>query len=292
MTRSPIPERIRQTAYGRSRPLPTGGVAAVGSVLAAVAVATAAAVRLGRNAPTVDLQVAHGVAEPLSVAVPAVVAVAVGAVADTGWEQVGLVTAGTFALLAAWAPAASVPASGALAMAAVLVVAAATTRPDGVRAAGRLLFGVAAAAAVVVAAAANLGVLPAGGRALATTLAFAAFAAAPVAVGVSRAAGVAGVAAGGVVLATALSAPFVTGAAFLAAMAAYDPSVVLAAAGVGGAVAAAVHGVLRRRPTTAAGGVLLVAAGVPASAGRALAVVLGVYLLVGSHAASGGGDGR
>lgn len=295
MGQDSLRDRTRRTAVGRAGLAGVATVERVGSVLAAVAVAAMATVRLGRTvpfgSPPVDLQALHGVVEPLSVAVPAAVAVVVGASTDTGWEQVGLTAAGTFAVLAALGPAGAVPATGVLAMAAVMVVGANASRPADVRGGGRLLFGGATAAAVVVSAGANLGVLPPGGRSLATTAALVALVAAPLAVGASRRAALAGAAVATVVLVAALSAPFLMGATWLAVGAAYDPNVVLAAAGVGGAVATAVHGVLGGRPTAAAAGVLLLAAGVPASVDRALAVVLGAGFLLRDDASSGDGGG-
>ena len=258
----------------------TGDVRTAGGVLAAAAVCALAAVRVAINAPLgqspAGLQFAHAVADSAAVVVPGVVAVAIGAGADSEWSLVGLIAAGTSAVLATLAPV-TAQAAGVLLVGSLLVVVPPATRGEQ-RAKWRLLFAGLVVAAVVLSLAPNTGAFPTGMRSAGTTATYVALVAAPVVAGVSRRVAVVGVASAVLGVAGALAAPFVAGAVFLAVGAAIDPPLVVAAAGVGGGVAVVAEGRRRRQTVVSASGLLLLAAGVPSTVPRALAVVRGAHL--------------
>lgn len=284
-----------RTIANRVRSASAGDVRAVGGLAAAAAVCLLAAVRVARNAPLgrapAGIQPVHDVASPAAVLVPAAAAVAVGVVADDERALVGLIAAGVFAVFAGFGPGgAAAAAAGVLPVAAALnAVPALLDRPR-----RRAPVAALAVAAVALSLGATAGPFGPGIRRLGTAAAFGALAVAPLAVRPSPLALGAGVGAAAFVAAGTLAAPFVAGAAFLAVGAAVDPGVVLAALGVGGGVAVVAESARRRRYTGVAAGLLLLGAGVPATVPRALAVVLGLHLLVvavehpESHVVSGG----
>ncbi len=279
----------------RVRAVGADDVRAVGGLAAAAAVCLLAAVRVARNAPLGEapagIQPVHDLAGPAAVVVPAAVAVAVGVADDDDRALVGLVAAGVFALFAGFGPGgAAAAAAGVLPVAAALVaVPALLDRPR-----RRAPVAALAVAAVALSLGATAGPFGPDVRWLGTVAALGALAVAPLAVRPSPLALGAGVGAAAAVAAGALAAPFVAGAALLAVGAAVDPGIALAALGVGGGVAVVAEGARRRRVTGVAAGILLLGAGVPATVPRALAVVLGLHLLIAAaehfelHAVSGG----
>ncbi|WP_225336556.1 hypothetical protein [Halomicrobium urmianum] len=279
----------------RLRTAGPGDVRGASGIAAAAAVCLLAAVRVARNAPLgrapVGVQPVHDLASPAAVLVPAAAAVAVGVVADDDRALVGLIAAGVFAVFAGFGPGgAAAAAAGVLPGATALVAAPALLDRPRRRAPVAAL----AVAAVALSLGATAGPFGPGVRWLGTAAAFGALAVAPLAVRPSPLALGAGVGAAAFVAAGALAAPFVAGAAFLAVGAAVDPGIALAALGVGGGVAVVAESARRRRVTGVAAGLLLLGAGIPATVPRALAVVLGLHLLVVAgerledHAVSGG----
>lgn len=233
--------------------------------------------------------------------------------------RVGLVAAGVFACLTAISPSAAVPASGVLVASTGLVFVPsivdrlraaagdARARDAGsrsralaavVRSVAAAIVALALTAAVALSLGATTGLLPVGSRSPGTTATLLGLMATPFAVGASRRALLAGgvIAAG--VYAAVTTAPFVAGAVVLTVGAAIDPSVVVLSLAVGGVSATILRGLSSSDrngpsrtgfdPTTAAGrgfdvaigGVLLLAAGVPATVPRAIAVVLGGWFLL------------
>lgn len=250
------------------------GAAAVAFLLVA---RTAVTVPLAGN--TAGSHAALAVAESAAAFGPAAVSVAVGLVADSEWTLVGLVAAGSFALLAVTVPAVGIVAAGVVSIASLLVLVPAVV--DGGRwSLRRTAFATLVVGGIVLSLGANTGLLAPGVRSLGSTVALLALAVSPMAVGASpRALGV-GVLAAIAVGAGATAVPFAAGAAMLAVGAAVDPGIVAASAGVGGAVAVIAEGLSRRAALLTASAVLLLAAGVPATVPRAVAVVLGAHLLV------------
>lgn len=289
--RPPLPSVLRERVSS-TRPEQVRGLA---GAMAAVPVCLLLVARIGLNAPLgpepPGLQLGYAVAETLAAVVPAMAAVAVGAVAESDWTIVGLVAAGSFALLASVSPVASVGAAGVVSAAALfLTIAAVIAR--GPRVSRELVFAVPVAAAVVGSLGATTGLLAPGVRTTGTTLAFLALVAAPAVVGGGHRSLLVGVVSALGVSGAAVVAPFGTGAALLAAVAAVDPPLVVAAAGIGGAGAVVTAGLGQGRTPVVAGGLLLLAAGVPATVPRGLAVVLGAYLLLAGRLVPADGTNR
>lgn len=285
--RARSPSEVSGFVAGRRR----SDVRVAAGALALVGATAIALLRFVRNAPVDAVILAepavYGVASALAVAGPAVAAIGLGVVARTDREWVALVFAGTFTLLTLATGAVSVPA------AAVVVAAGALTLlprvPSRTR---RTVVAGGFVAALALSLGGGMGVLPASARSTGTTVTLLAVAAMPLAVRPSPPALLAGFAAALAVAAATLSAPFASSASVLVVGAAIDPSFVLLAAAVGGAVTVIASGVSAGRTITALGGGLLLAAGVPATVPRALAVVLGARLVLGSPVtpADGGDD--
>lgn len=272
-----------------------GDVRTAGGVLAAAAVCLVAVVRTVVNAPlgesSATAQSLYTIATTTAIVVPGVAAVAVGVVADTEWELVGLVAAGLFALLAAGTRAATVPAVGVLVVTSVLVVVPSVATGEH-RTRERMLFGVFVLASVGLSLGASTGLLPSRGRSLGTVAALATLVVAPLVTDTSgRALGV-GLVAAVLTGAGVIGAPFVSGAVLLTVWAAIGPNVVLVALGVGGVVAVVVAGAARRQTALVSGALLLLAAGVPATVPRGLAVVLGAHLLLNTTTPGATGEPR
>lgn len=286
-----------RAVVARYRSRPASDVRAAAGIAAAAAVCLLAAVRIALNAPLgrspAGLQTAYAAVNAAAVVVPAGAALGLGTVADTDLEAVGLLAAGVFALLALLLPATELAAVGVLPVAAGLVTL--PTRATGPRrTAERWAFAGLAVAAVALSLGGTTGLLAADAQSLGTVAAFLAVAAAPAVARSARPALIAGAVAAALVLAGAFAAPFVAGAVLLAVGAAIDPGMLVAALGIGGGVAVAAEGLHRRRIPLLSGGLLLLAAGVPATVPRALAVVLAAHLLVTSglpeRAGSNGGE--
>lgn len=266
------------------------------SGIAATAVLVALVLRVVRNAGGLPatLDSVYPVAATVAFLGPALTAVLAGVATPDVRVRAGLVSAGVFGCLAAIVPAATVPAAGAVVAGGALALYAtpAATRRGRfpmapVLAGGGLLCGAGIALAT------GLGLLAADVRSLGTVLALCGLAATPLLIEPPRGAWIAGGLAGIGVFLAGTVAPFVTGAVTLVAWAVVDASLVLVAAGVAGAVVTTVAGLARlenRNASVAFGGLLLLGAGVPATVPRALATVLGLWLLAESrrHPSLGG----
>ncbi|SFR87286.1 hypothetical protein SAMN05216559_0333 [Halomicrobium zhouii] len=267
--------RTSREVAGRSR----SEVRQAAGIVALLGGASIALVRLVRNAP-IDAAVLAGptafeLATTLAIVAPALAAVAMGVAAPTDREWVALVVAGTFTLLTAVTGAVSVPAAGVVLAAGVLaLVPWADLTPGPTIVAGGFVV------ALALSLGGGMGVLHASARTFGTVVTLGALAATPLVVRPSLGSLLVGAAAALGVVAVTLSAPFVTSASVLVVGAAIDPPLVLLAAGVGGAVATVASGVSTGRTAVAVGGALLLAAGVPATVPRALAVVLGASLVL------------
>lgn len=249
-------------------------------VVVAVPTVVAALLRVGINAPVTLPRVVVGAAPAIDDAVLLVGglgALALGLLADSSIERVGLVAAGVFGVLAALVPAAALPATG---VAVVGALAAGIDRAPRNGIDGRVLVALGYVVAMVAAIGAAIGILGPGFRAVgawATLVGLAALSTIhrPGRVGWV----VAGVAMAGVLVAGIVS-PFLTGAVVLIVAGVIGAPLVLVAAGIGGAVAAIAGSVATHRYRPAVGAVILVAAGVPASLPRAVAAVVGLVLVL------------
>jgi len=206
---------------------------------------------------------------------PAAAAVALGVTTDGEFSRVGLLSVGVFGLLSVANPAVAMPTVGAVIAGGWLTVAGRIEPQLGAR--------VFAAAALVggltLSLAGAIGYYPVTLRSTGTALALAGMATSPLAVRSGRQA----LAVGGLVAigayAAILVAPFVSGAVALAAGGAIDPAAILLALAVGGSAATVAEGLMSRRVAPVVGGALLLAAGVPASIPRAVAMVVAIALL-------------
>lgn len=282
MARRSLPGLGEGALCARIRSPSANDVRAIGGALAATAVGFLLLTRIALNASLgqnpVGSQVAYTVANVVAVVVPAVVTITVGVVADD-LALVGLVAAGSFALLAAVVPASTIAATGVIPVAALMVLASALVDDERGRI-RRLLFAMLLTVGIVFSLGASSGLLEPSVRSIGTTVALLALVVAPIAIGAAPRALLVGVLAAITISAGITVAPFVAGAAFLAVGAAVDPSFVVAAAGVGGGVAVVTEGLRQQCTPVIAAGVLLLGAGVPATVPRGLAVILGAHLLL------------
>lgn len=239
-------------------------------------------VRLAVNAPGEPSAVvasAVGPAETLALVGPALAALALGVATDRPLARVGLLFAGVFGLLGALSPAALVPAAGAAAAGGTLVAVAHLPRGTTWGVARRWLVAGALLAGVALSLAGASGVAPATARPLGSKLALAGVAASVVFVGSDWRGRAAGLVGAGLLAWFGTQVPFVLGSLALVGGAVVGASLPFLAVGAGGGVATATTGLLARRSEAALGGGLLLAAGVPATLPRALAVVVGLALL-------------
>jgi hypothetical protein len=207
-----------------------------------------------------------------------VAALALAAAADRAIQQIGLLFVGVFGGLAALSDAATLPAAVAIVGGSVLAVDPAWR---GRRAPLVALYVLALATSL----AGAVGVETAAFRPVGSTLAVLGLGATAL-VGSPR---LPDWLLGGLVTAFVLfvgaSAPYVTGAVVLVGFAVLGTSLVLVAAGFGFATAALVDALRRDRRHVALGVAVLVAAGVPATIGHAIAVVVGLRLVSHSEVA-------
>jgi hypothetical protein len=250
-----------------------------GVVAAAVTLALAT-VRVLANSPVsipvVRPATAFGPARTLALFGCAVAAVALGVVADDALASVALLAAGVFGALAGLVDAAAVPAAGVLSVAGVLVAARPVSRAD-LEPRRRLPIGL-LVAGLAVSLGVGAGVLPVSLRGGGAALALLGLALTP-ALGVQRIAWVTGGLVAAVTLVVGTAAPFVSGAVVLAVGAVVGVPTALVAAGVGGVTALVTDALRRGRWALAAAGVVLLAAGVPTTVQRGLAVVVALALL-------------
>jgi len=268
-----------------SGPFESDGAPSVRTVAGGVAAVAVLAMALLRAAVNSPLSVpgaadAYPVVRLAALALPALAALAVGVRTDDRLERVGLSFAGVFCLLATVSAAATVPAAGAVVAGGGLAVATRLDRNRRWLTLARAAVVAAFLLAATLALGESMGVF-AGGRTAGTTLALLGLAALPVTASPPRAAWAAGGTSFALVVLAGAVAPFVTGAVVLVEAAVVGAPLVLVALGVGGGVAAATTGAVRGNAGWLFGGLLLLAAGVPATVPRALAVVLGLGLVVG-----------
>jgi hypothetical protein len=253
---------------------------------ALVPVALSTLYRVVNNAPgtlPTDLAVVAASARPAAMVGPAVAALLLAGDESSPARRVGLAFAGGFGVLALVSPAAWLPAAaGIVAGGVVLVVAHARDAPTVERA----VWGAAVGGVLVIAAGVSLlatvGIDPATLRPLGSTVALVGVGTTPLLTGRSRLGLVAGALAAGSTVAVAVNAPFVAGAVLLVGGGVVAAPLGLVALAVGGGVVGLVAAVESRKRNAAFGVCLLLAAGVPSTLVRAVAVVVAVALLTDS----------
>ncbi|MFC7045731.1 phosphate ABC transporter permease [Halobacteriaceae archaeon GCM10025711] len=225
-------------------------------------------VRLGVNAPVETPAFLVAAYDPVSVAAlggPALAAAALGVASTDAVEQVGLLFAGVFGLLALVAPPVVVPAAGAVVGGGLLATSSHLPRDYAWHAVRRWLVAVALLAGVAISLAGTMGVDPTLTRPLGSRVALLAVAVSPVFVRSDwRAWAVGGVGAA-VVAVVGLTYPFVLGAFTLVGGAVLGASLPLLALAMAGGVTVVASGVLQRDVDVLLAGGLLVVAGVPAT---------------------------
>ncbi|WP_336037266.1 hypothetical protein [Halobacterium yunchengense] len=275
-------ERTTPTLSRAGRLLDRRGVVLAAGSVALLAVAVRATVRVLANLPFEPVAVPAAVRATTAGVAPALLAVALVAVAVASprpTTRTGLLFAGVFALLAAVDAAVALPASVAVVAGGGLAVFGALGRPATPTAArwhlaaGAFLLGIAGSLA------GGVGVLD-GGRSLGAVLVLAALAALGLRASGDRLALVAGALAFVGVAAASTANPYVAGTALLVGFAVVGAPGLLVGLAVAGGTAAVVTGLRRRDYGLAVGAGLLVLAGMPATLPRAAAVLLGVALAV------------
>lgn len=265
----------RRTAESIELAAGAATVAAVGS-MALLRIAINGS--LAMPAPVESL---YGIVGPMALLIPAGAAVALGLASPDARVRTGLLAVGVFAGLAAAVPAARLPAIGVVIAGGGVALAARLTQRRGWRTDPRTIV----VAVWLLAGAVTLGSASAllGGpaRALGSGLALLGLASSPAFVRPRRAAWLAGAVAFLGVVAAGLAAPFVTGAVTLVVGAVVGVPLVLVGLGVAGGTTALVGAVASGRWIKAFGVASLLAAGVPATVPRAVAVMVGLALLVG-----------
>jgi len=210
---------------------------------------------------------------------PAIGALAIATVTEDAAERVGLVFVGTFALLLTLTTAVYVPAAVAIAGGGALTVGRRWQRLDRPGdwhiLPATLLMG-----AVVVSLLGSLGVEPTTMWTVGSHLALLGMATTPALLGHRRTDWAFGGVVAGVLFAVGVSAPFVTGAVTLIGAGVVGASLLVLAVGICGLVTTASAAVRQRHWYALVGAGLLLAGGVPTTTPRALAVVLGVLLLI------------
>lgn len=210
---------------------------------------------------------------------PALGALVVATATDDAPERIGLAFVGVFGLLAAIVPTATTPAVVAVVAGGSLAVSRRWRQVD--RSLDwHALPVVALVLAVAVSLAAGIGVASATLWPIGTNLALLGAAATPALLGHGRTDWAFGGLVAAVLVAIGLSAPFVTGAVTLIGGGVVGASLLVLAVGLAGLTTTASAAARTRHWHALLGAGLLLAAGVPASLPRALAVVLGVLLLV------------
>jgi len=214
---------------------------------------------------------------------PAVAALAIAAVTDDEIERVGLAFVGTFAVLLTLTMAVFVPAMVAIAGGGALAVGRRWQRLDRARD-WHLLPVALLLGAVVVSLLGSIGVEPATLWPIGSHLALLGMAATPALLGHGRGDWAFGGVVAGVLVAVGVSAPFVTGAVTLIGGGVVGASLLVLAVGLCGLVTSASAALRQRHWYGLVGAGLLLAGGVPTTTPRALAVILGVLLLIEPHA--------
>jgi len=249
-------------------------------VLALVAASSLLVARIALNARLVS-----GVAASMETITfvatlgPAVGALAIATVTEDAVERIGLVFVATFALLLTLTTAVYVPAVVAVAGGGGLTVGRRWQRLDRPRdwhvLPAALLMG-----AVGVSLVGSIGVEPTMLWTVGSHLALLGMAGTPALLSHDRADWAFGGVIAGVLVAVGVSAPFVTGAVTLIGAGVIGASLLVLAVGICGLVTTASAAVRQRHWYALVGAGLLLAGGVPTTTPRALAVVLGVLLLI------------
>jgi hypothetical protein len=257
----------------------------VGASLGALAaVGLQTTVRLFANLPFDPTVVSPAVRAAVTQGTPLVVAGALVAVAltdDRPTVRVGLLFAAVFGPLGFFVPAATLPATVAVAGGGALALLGGLGIPDTrtYRSLRRRAIAVGLVAGVAVSLAAGAGLLG-GGHGVGSALALASVAAVGTRAERSRVAAGCGVLAAAFVVYASATSPYVVGSAMLVVLAVTGVPHVLVALAVAGGVAAAVAGLGRKSYPLAIGAGLLVLAGVPVALPRAMIVLLGGALVL------------
>lgn len=265
---------------------PTIAPATLAGVLAFLPAAALLVMRVGINAP-VGPDLPYGaVYDPVALAAvvgPALGALVLAAANDNAATRIAMAFAGVFGLLTAVARPASVPAAVAL-VGAVGVVALARVEPPFTP--DRIvesIVGLAFLAGVAISMVAFLGVHPALTRPLGSNVALLAVAGAPVFVDWDRRAVFVGALAAAAFAGFAVAAPFVAGAASLIAGGIVGVSLPILVLAVFGGVTLAATGLRRGHLPVAIAGAAVLAAGVPATVPRTLALTVGLGIVLTHH---------
>lgn len=271
---------VLDRSSGRSITRRTDAIAAGAAVLAVVGLAT---VRLAVNAPMGipdPIADAYGLVETAALVVPAAAALVLGVREREPVARIGLLTVGVFGGLAAVSTAARVPAAGALVAAAVLITAQRTRRPVAWAEASRGTVAAMILLGMGVSLASTTGLVEGPARTAGAIATMAGLAASPVFVRANRSAWLIGGAVLVGTIAAGVGAPFVTGAVTLVVFSTVGVPLLILAVGLAGGVTTLVAALSSGRWLGAAGVGCLLTAGVPATVPRALAVVLGLALLL------------
>ncbi|WP_411968788.1 hypothetical protein [Haloferax sp. YSSS75] len=265
---------------------PTSGVSTrtLAGLCGLVPVLVATLYRVVHNAPG-DLT--GGLSElatlwlPATIIGPAVAAFLLASTAETVWERVGSAFVGGFSLVALASPLAWYPAAIGIVVGGAMVVWSRWERLGQERptpvirelgVAGVLVAGVAFSLA------ATAGVAPATLRPLGSAVALVGIGATPALVGWDSRSLYVGALAAILTFSFATTTPYVAGAVLLVGGGVVGTPLALVLFGVGGGVTALTHAVVSRRPDVAAGGALLLAAGVPSTLLGAAGVLVAVTL--------------
>ncbi|WP_458207802.1 hypothetical protein [Haladaptatus sp. NG-SE-30] len=252
-------------------------------VLALATVGSASAIRIGRNAPLSMPAVVSDVTptiETMALLGPVLAGFLLAVSSENEIERTGFLFLAVFGALAAITPAVAIPALVAIVGGGALVVGARLGRPRGYRAIRRSVVALGVLLAAVLSLGSAMGVLPAHFRPTGSTLALFSLAFTPVFVRPGWLDWAVGGAVGGLLLKVGLEVPFVTGAATLVGLAAVGTALVVIVLGVAGGTVTLLSGLRSEHTATGLGAGLMLVAGVPATIPRAIAVVLGLALLV------------
>jgi hypothetical protein len=249
-------------------------------VLALVAASSLLVARIALNA-----RVVSGVAASMETIVfaatlgPALAAVAIAVITEDIVERIGLAFVGAFALLLTITPAVTVPAVVAVTGGGTLAIGRRWQRLE--RGNDWHVLPVALVlAAVAVSLFGSIGVAPSALWTIGSHLTLLGAAATPALLGHGRSDWAFGGVVAGVLVAIGMSAPFVTGAITLIGGGVVGASLLVLAVGLCGIVTTASAALRQRHWYALVGAGLLLAGGIPITVPRALAVVLGLLLLI------------
>lgn len=252
------------------------------TVPAATVVALQTLLRILRNLPFDPLTVPTAVRGSLGVGAPFVVALATVTVAlasRRGTASVGLLFVGAFGSLTAVSTAATLPAVVGVIAGGAVAMLGSVGRPESYHGARRVLVGTVFVAGVALSLGSAIGLWP-GARELGTALALLGLAATGLLVEGDRLGLVAGALAFVAVVGAAGVSPYIAGSVLLVGFSVVGVPHLLVALAAGGCVTAFVAGVRDRDGAVVAAITLLLAAGVPVTVPRAMAVLLGATVVL------------